>query len=153
LNAEQREAIITNNGGLVDLWEISPVRFADNAPHTEQIIDVLFPDNPLLCCAKTTATARTAKREEWRGRLSESQLIVPNPMAALNGLNQSGEVSARCLENTGARQFLVVEFDTGTMDEHAALFLHLGERAPLALVVFSGSKSLHGWFYCAAAGE
>src|SRR4029077_6567707 len=70
---------------------------------------------------------RTAKREEWRGRMSKLQLIVPNPMVALNGLNQSGEVSHRCLENTGARQFLVVEFDTGTMDEHAALLLHLAE--------------------------
>lgn len=153
LNAEQREAIITNGGGLVDLWETSPVRFEDNAAHTEQIIDTLFPDNPLLCCAATKATARTAKREEWRGRMSGLQLIVPNPMAALTGLNQSGELSHRCLTNTGARRFLVVEFDAGTTDEHAALLLHLAERVPLAIAVFSGSKSLHGWFYCPDTAE
>jgi hypothetical protein len=149
LNCEQREAITTSGGGLVDLWETSPVRFEDNVVHTEQIIDATFPGNPLLCCAATKATARTAKREEWRGRMSQLQLIVPNPMTFVTGLNQSGEVSNRCLSNTGARRFLIVEFDAGTLDQHAALLLHLAERAPLALTVFSGSKSLHGWFYCA----
>jgi hypothetical protein len=153
VNREQREAIIASGNGLVDLWETSPVRFEDNATHTEQIIDALFTDNPLLCCAATKATAQTAKREEWRGRMSELQLIVPNPMAAVTGLNQSGEVSHRCLANTGVRRFLVVEFDGGTLDEHAALLLHLAENVPLALVVFSGSKSLHGWFYCAGVAE
>jgi len=62
-------------------------------------------------------------------------------------------VSDRCLKNTGERHFLIVEFDTGTTDEHAALLLHLAGRAPLTLAVFSGSKSLHGWFYCAGVAE
>jgi hypothetical protein len=153
VNREQREAIIASGNGLVDLWETSPVRFEDNAAHTEQIIDALFPDNPLLCCAATKDTAQTAIREEWRGRMSGLQLIVPNPMTAATGLNQSGEVSHRCLGNTGARRFLIVEFDAGATDEHAALLLHLAERAPLALAVFSGAKSLHGWFYCAGVAE
>lgn len=52
------------------------------------------------------------------------------------------------LSNTGSRSFLVVEFDIGTTDDHAALLLHLAERAPLTLAVHSGRKSLHGWFYC-----
>src|SRR5207248_6626357 len=114
LNREQREAIIIGRHGLVDLWETSPMRLEDNAAYTEQIIDALFPDNPLLCCAATKATAWTAKRQGWRGRMSEFQLIVPNPMTALTGLNQSRQVSRRCLANTGARRFLVVEFDAGT---------------------------------------
>jgi hypothetical protein len=155
VNREQVEAITASGNGLVDLWETSPVRIDDNRAHSEQIIDSLFPGNPLLCCAATKATAQTAKREEWRGRLSQLQLIVPNPMTAVTGLNQSGEVSNRCLSNTGARRFLIVEFDAGTIDEDAALLLHLAERAPLVIAVFSGSKSLHGWFYCAgvAAGK
>ena len=36
---EQREAIIRDGGGLVDLWEDSPVRFDDNDAHTEALID------------------------------------------------------------------------------------------------------------------
>src|SRR5260370_770908 len=55
VNREQREAIIANGSSLVDLWETSLERFEDNATHTEQIIDALYPDNPLLSCAATTA--------------------------------------------------------------------------------------------------
>jgi hypothetical protein len=153
VNHEQREAIITAGNRLVDLRETSPVRFEDTVGHTEQIIDALFPGNPLLCCAATKATAWTAERQAWRGRMNELQFIVPNPMAAVTGLNQSGEVSNRCLANTGSRRFLIVEFDTGTLDEHAALLRHLAEWVPLALTVFSGSKSLHGWFYSAGVPE
>jgi hypothetical protein len=51
------------------------------------------------------------------------------------------------LSNTGERRFLVCEFDAGTIDEHAAILLHLGRYAPLVCAVFSGRKSLHGWFF------
>jgi hypothetical protein len=54
----------------------------------------------------------------------------------------------RCLQNTGPRRFLVVEFDQGDFDQHAALLSHLSGLAPLVLAVHSGNKSLHGWFYC-----
>jgi hypothetical protein len=30
----------------------------------------------------------------------------------------------------------------------AAVLGHLAEHAPLVMVVSSGNKSLHGWFYC-----
>src|SRR6476660_8242817 len=39
LNREQRESVIATGFGLVDLWEISPVRFEDNESHTEELID------------------------------------------------------------------------------------------------------------------
>src|SRR5215475_411836 len=35
VNTEKREAIVRDDGGLVDLWESSPVRLEDNAAHTE----------------------------------------------------------------------------------------------------------------------
>jgi hypothetical protein len=153
VNMEQREAIVTSGNGLVDLWETSPIRFEGSGSHTEEIIDLLFPGNPLLCVGAATHDCRTARREEWRGKLTSLPLLVPNPMSASTGHNQSGEISHRCLDNTAARRFLVVEFDTGTTDHQAALLLHLAERAPLALAVFSGSKSLHGWFHCADVAE
>jgi hypothetical protein len=34
------------------------------------------------------------------------------------------------------------------LDLCASLLAHLTRYAPLALAVFSGGKSLHGWFYC-----
>jgi hypothetical protein len=81
------------------------------------------------------------------------QLIVPSPMTARTGVTQEGKESAHSLANTGPRRFLVIEFDTGSMDQHAARLLHLGGKAPMALAIHSGGKSLHGWFYCAGQAE
>jgi hypothetical protein len=149
VNQEQREAVIASGFGLVDLWEASPVRFDDSTAHTEALIDRLFPGNPLLCCGKHNSHFDTRSREEWRGHLSAQQLIVPSPMAARSGPTKAGEQSAHALSITGQRRYLVVEFDQGDADAHAALLLHLAEtQGPLALVVHSGNKSLHGWFAC-----
>ena len=103
---------------------------------------------------------------------------MPNPMLAYRATNRSGRRSPRCLANTGARRFLVVESDptrwndlspalqerfgseetyiAAKKDEAAAILSHLAERAPcapLALVVDSGGKSIHGWFYVANRPE
>jgi hypothetical protein len=148
VNVQERTAIIQSGGGLVDLWEDSPVRFEDNETHTEALIDVLFPGDPLLCCGLSKSKFDTRSREEWRGHLSELQLIVPSPMTDRTGLTQENKRSPHALSITGPRWFLVVEFDQGNVDDHAALFFHLAKAAPLALVVHSGVKSLHGWFPC-----
>jgi hypothetical protein len=152
VNTEQRATIIRDGGGLCDLWEASRIRIDDNGQHTEEIIDALFPDNPLLCAGKSMSDFDTRPREDWRGELSTLALIVPSPMSALSGKKKNpkpgeSEWSAHTLDNTGARRFLICEFDKGTADDHAALLLHLGAFAPLVCAVHSGGKSLHGWFY------
>jgi hypothetical protein len=81
------------------------------------------------------------------------QLIVPSPMTAQTWQTQDGHESEHTLQNTGPRRFLVMEQDTGTVDEQAAILGHLAAHAPLALAVHSGGKSLHGWFYCAGQRE
>jgi hypothetical protein len=121
--------------------------------HTEEIIDQLFPGSPLLCCGKSNANFDTCPRESRRGQLSSLALVVPSPMSATTGTTKDGRTSKHTLDNTGPRRFLIVEFDTGTADEHAALLLHLAGYAPLVLAVHSGGKSLHGWFYCAGQPE
>ncbi len=125
VNQEQREAITGRSEGRVDLWEASPVRFEDNDSHTEEIIDRLFPDDPLLCVGRSNWFFETRPREALRGRLAELQFIVPSAMSARTGCTQDARPSEHTLENTGPRRFLVVEFDTGTTDEQAALLLHL----------------------------
>ena len=152
VNLEQREAIVNDGDGLAGLWEASPVFLGDNVGHTDEIIDQLFPGDPLLCVGKSSSVFQTKPRSEWRGKMSGLQLIVPSPMSALVGKKKNpkrGEnpLSAHTLDNTGPRRFLVCEFDSGTTDEHAALLLHLGTFAPLVCVVHSGGKSLHGWFF------
>jgi hypothetical protein len=137
----------------VDLWERSPIRFDSAAAQTERIIDTLFPNDPLLCCAASNDQFATRTREEWRGELSALQLIVPSPMSARTGKTKDGRTSAHTLDNTGPRRFLVVEQDSGSADEQAGVLLHLATKAPLALAVHSGSKSIHGWFACKGQPE
>jgi hypothetical protein len=149
VNVEQREAIISANGGLADLWDASPVRIEDDQQQSEEIIDRLFPGNPLLCCGAASSSFDTRPREQWRGELSRLALIVPSPMTAPKGLTKQGKASTHTLDNTGPRRFLICEFDTGTSDDQAALLLHLGRYAPLVCAVHSGGKSMHGWFFVA----
>jgi hypothetical protein len=153
VNQEQRAAIVRDNGGLADLWELSRPRIEDNRQHTEEIVDRLFPGNPLLCCGKSSQEFDTKPRDDWRGEMSSLALIVPSPMSAVTGTTKDGKESKHTLANTGDRRFLICEFDTGTPDEHAALLLHLGTFAPLVCAVHSGGKSLHGWFFVAGQPE
>lgn len=146
LSERVREGIISQGGGLVDLWEASPYRLDSNENRTELFIDLLFPGNPLLCVGKSSREFDTKHREEWRGELAAMQLIVPSPMTARTGVTKDGRESAHTLSNTGPRRFLVCEFDRGTQDEQAALILHLASIGPLAVALSSGGKSLHAWF-------
>jgi hypothetical protein len=147
VNQEQRAAILRDNGGLADLWEASKPCIEDAAQHTEEIIDRLFPGNPLLCCGKSNSDFDTKPREGWRGQMSALALIVPSPMSAVEGVTKDGRESKHTLANTGPRRFLICEFDKGTADEHAAILIHLAGYAPLVCAVHSGNRSLHGWFY------
>lgn len=154
-NEEQIEAVIAASDiiGLVDLWEASPVRLEDETS-TEDLVDALFPGNPLLCCGLHVKYGfGTGTREEWRGQLAGQQFIVPSTMSAEEGLTREGKPSVRCLDNAGPRRFLVIECDQGCIDSHAVVLWHLARLAPLTLVVHSGNKSLHGWFSCGGADE
>jgi glutathione S-transferase len=151
---EKRAAVIAASAaGLVDLWEISPHRFEDNASHCEEVIDALFPGNPLLCAGCSNSNFATRSCDEWRGKLASLQFIVPNPMTARFGRTRDGKRSAHALETTGQRRFLVIEQDSGSIDDQAAILLHLAERAPLVIAVHSGGKSIHGWFFAAGQPE
>ena len=153
IDTQKRQEIIATGENLTDLWEASPVRIEDDDSHTEKIIDVLFPGNPLLCCGARDDLFETRSREEWRGNLSRLALIVPSPMTARIGLTQNGKESAHALSITGPRRFLIIEQDSRTIDEQAAILLHLAQFGPLALAVHSGSKSIHGWFACRDESE
>jgi hypothetical protein len=147
VNAEQRQAIISDGGQLAELWELSSPRIDDNEAHTERIIDRLFRGDVLLCCGKSKTDFDTKPREDWRGELSRLQFLVPSPMSAIAGRTKDGRESKHAVSNTGPRRFLVCEFDQGDVDEQAALLLHLGGFAALVCALHSGGKSLQGWFF------
>jgi hypothetical protein len=133
---------------LADAWEQSPVRLLDDEPLTEAIIARLFGSDELLCCACGVEHAVTRPAGEFAGKLHGFTHLVPSPMSALTGVTQEGRESCRCLASTGPRKFLVIEFDREPrLDRQAQLHFGLARHAPLVLVVFSGKKSLHGWFH------
>lgn len=153
-NAARIAAIAKEEPTLFELVSRSPapIQFGEQS-RTEEIIDALFPGNPWLCVGRSDDFFYTARRQTWRGHLHKRSLIVPSPMSAQRGLTKQGKLSFHSEANTGPRRFLVVEFDGGFLDQQTAILWHLAQFAPLALVVFSGSKSCHGWFFCASEPE
>lgn len=146
-------------GGLADLWEVSPVR--PEGVTADDWLDVLLPGAEWLCLAPDhPGSARSRRREKWSfGPADECGLVVPSPMAGPSGNGLDGRRSHRCLDNTGPRRWLVIEFDKledgktpMPIDDQAALHWHFRESAiaagwpRLGLCVHSGGKSLHGWY-------
>jgi len=153
-----------------DLSSISPTDLSTEGPRTEEILNALYPGNPLLCVGRSVNACWTKPRDFWRGRESDFQFIVANPMTKEIGVTTDQRESQRCIDNTGPRAFVVVEFDISedgawapyvrdwrnrgitTVDANAALIIELATkglpRLPLALAVHSGGKSVHAWFPC-----
>lgn len=159
LDREGRDWVIKMSpvSTLEQLQSFSPITINGDSPDTEQIIDWLFPGNPLLSCGPKANYSVTRNREVWRGRLSKLSFIVPSPLIARIGETQDKDeitgklkLSERALSIVGPRRYLVVEFDNKgeTKDRQAALISHLAGLAPLVGVWFSGGKSLHAWFDC-----
>ena len=151
---ETRRNIVGDGPDAAGLRDHSVLKFEPTtATNVAEILALLYstvscPD-PLLCIGKSSQQFATRRLGTWviSDKLQTCSLIVPSPMCSRTGRTKDGHESEHTLDNTGARRFLVVEFDDGTTDEHAALLWHLRGFAPLTLVVHSGGKSLHGWFY------
>lgn len=151
-NPEQIEAVAASGLGVVDLWELSPIRFEDDEPHTADILPRLFPGDPLLCIGSKFEFF-TVALSKIMGAADAFEQIVPSPMLSKYGRTKEGKLSQHTLEATGPRRFLVIEGDGTSKDQQAAVLIHLSERAPLTLVVDSGGKSLHGWFFVAGKSD
>lgn len=135
-----------SGGGVESLRAASPVKFEDGRPHTADILPVLFPGDPLVC-AGSKFDFFTRRLSEFVGIAHQLEQVVPSPMIAVWGRTRTGKPSQHSLEATGARRFLIIEGDGTSKDEQAAVLMFLARCAPLALVVDSGGKSLHGWFF------
>lgn len=113
-----------------------------------RFLNLLFTNNPLLCVAKSNSQFGTAHLSDLEEHLPVCSLLVPSPMTDRFGITKGGKQSMHTLNNTGVRKFLITEFDSGTFDEQASIINHLKAFAPLAMVVYSGGKSLHPWWHC-----
>ena len=159
IDHEILEMVQFGMAGFDFLRKISPVVLDPSISHTEEVIDHLFPENPLICVGDSMDRFKTGDREFFRGTLSSKALIVPSPMSARQGkVKGKDRLSDHTLENTGPRMFIIIEQDkiSGAkihLNQQAAVIGHLATKAPLIMVVHSGGKSLHAWFYCHGKDE
>jgi hypothetical protein len=153
VNTGQLEGVAQDGPGVLDLWKLSPFPMRVGDSRADEIVDILFPGNPWLCVGQSDRRFRTQRRDKWRGRLDAHALIVPSPMTHEMGVTKKGYQSHHSLENTAARRFLIIESDQGQLDQQAAVIWHLGNFGALAAIVFSGNKSVHGWFACNQATD
>jgi hypothetical protein len=164
-----------NGFGLANLQELSPVQFADNLPHSDQVVETLLgcDDETLVCIGWAKDRFTTDSFAALKDQLPQVQFIVPSPMSARTWTKPDGQLSEKGNANTGPRRNLVVEFDMSKLDKAgkptkwaplienwdaqgitpkdamAALIWHLKEKGSLMCVVDSAGKSLHAWFRCA----
>jgi hypothetical protein len=140
---------------VVDLWESSPLRL-DDVEHPKDVVGMLFPADALLCVGLDRYHYKTGPLRELEPILPRAEFIVPNQAAARSGHTQAGKPSSRCKEMFPVRRYVVIELDPPATDDperkshyfdvQSSILHHLAHRAPLAMVVHSGGKSLHGWF-------
>jgi hypothetical protein len=157
-----------------ELVKLSPVQLSADGRHTHTVLAewarYAGEADPLVCFGSDCRfdTWPLSKiRTPW-----EHAQIVPSPMRARRGKTIDGRDSAHTKDNTGDRVMLVTEFDfvaigsSGeptiwapllercrvqnilSLDIQAAILMHLAKSRRLWLVVFSGGKSLQGWFLC-----
>jgi len=134
--------------------------FAEINPHSglkwltsRNVISRLFPAGSLLCCTYGKEYGAKTQVLENFGEFKNYNFVVPQPMKALTGMTAEGKTSPRTNENTGAWRFFVYESDTLDSDVQAAAIYKLAHCHPLALVVYSGNRSLQAWFYVANLNE
>jgi hypothetical protein len=139
-------------------------------PPLEEIIDRMYPGNPLLCRAAVyQAWARTGQREDIRGVEKEFEWLVPSPMSKVTGYTKEGKPgSHRCRDNAGPRIYIPLDFDLSEInglgvsiekwkgkgisiwDVQVAIIAHLANegdpRQGPFMIVNTGGKSLHSWY-------
>jgi hypothetical protein len=114
-----------------------------------EVLGNLFERYQIICVAmnKYDACGRIWPDDFDDFDVSKYQYIVPNPLAALVGTNNTGDASVRCQNNIASRRYVVAEFDKEPdKANQAKLIGFLSETIPCVMVIDSGGKSLHGWF-------
>jgi hypothetical protein len=127
-------------------------------PRTLSGRDVLVPffqPVEFVCLGSERWSFGTWQRDEVLRRAAGCRYIVPNPFKAALGTTQDGKPTAKSNSQVLQRRFVIVEFDLEWLADwsfqekirlQVRLHGHLAQKYPLALVVFSGNESLHGWY-------
>jgi hypothetical protein len=111
----------------------------------------LFAGIDFVICACVDMNKPEYRRfNQWNPDLSNNfrcrQYIVPNymhPDVLTDGIDDGKHDL-----NVGRRLYMVIEADKGSVEDQLAMLAYIEKRCKvrLAMAVFSGGKSVHGWF-------
>ena len=131
----------------VELFELSPYRF-EFSPFKDSVIllNELYKNDDILFIGDTYSK-QVKKAKDWkRADVSRFPLIIPNPLTGKQGKTKSGKISVRCDSCVASFHFAVVEFDNVSIKKQIAFWLAmLNKGFPVACLIHSGNKSIHGW--------
>lgn len=128
------------------LADYEPICTGQKVADWREALDCLFNPGDLACIGIGAHRAEIQPLPTARD-LAEYELICANPMKAAFGIKANGEQSVRCQNNVATRRHLVVEFDTEPdLKNQARLHSCLSSVVPAVAIVWSGGKSLHGWY-------
>lgn len=106
--------------------------------NTKEHLSAWFRPQSYLCVTNHPARTNIIKFEEIGTEMSRFSYMTPNPLVLAEG--------RRCESNILHRDYLVMESDVYNRQEQAKLLKELDQYVKLIFTVFSGGKSLHGWF-------
>lgn len=145
-----------------ELWERSYIRL-DQTPglyDTKLTLSSLFKLDDILFLGSQydTGLVHVKKVSEWLNfeGLNKYPHIIPNPLTGEVGLTKDGKASHRADSCIKSFPFAVVEFDGLPREKQIAFWLWaLDKGLPVAALIDSGGKSIHGWLgvHCKDAGE
>jgi hypothetical protein len=140
------------HGSEADIWEASPVRI-DWPPEEDasRVLSFLYAPAEFLFCGIREEKAQPGEAirpaGEWVEHFQAGNpippLVMPNPLTGEEALSKGGEPSYRSDSCVRSFRFALVEFDNLTRDEQIAFWTAI--RLPVAALIDSGGKSIHGW--------
>ena len=154
---------------LEDLSDLSPY-VIEYRSQSSLALEALYEPTDQLFIGDTGDKRAVRPVHEWLAFFKawhpSPSLIIPNPLSGLPGLRKDGKTSYRCDACVAKFKFAVVEFDTvppalcdpraqdapWPFDEQAAFWAGaIAAGWPVAALIHSGGKSVHGWLAVNAA--
>ncbi|MDB4737346.1 hypothetical protein OAF75_00775 [Verrucomicrobiales bacterium] len=159
----------------VSLINSSPVKELGSLEPIDLITELFPPvkiyDDPMVCVGRNKSYIKNGKEEPYqkfrtrpineheRDWVNKSELVCSCYMAAQYGVKTDAshkeekdltkdDLSEHTADNCGDRAYLIIENDKVDKTKQERILHHFSKKLPLALIVDSGGKSLHGWFNC-----
>ena len=131
------------------IGQYSPLFDLEQVAGPDDVLPNLFNPDDHICFGQSVTSAAISTVDTVRQYAGSMQFIVPNPMRGPYGMTRDGKPSPRCLDNVLVRRYVVVEMDDPDLGkENQSRIIHcLSTMNPLVMVVDSGGKSLHAWFW------